>query len=46
MDTTLRTLEINLPFLWIDAAARDEISKENLVNAVLLRHDKKFKYFA
>ena len=36
-------LEVNLPFVWIDAAARDDVSKENLVNAAVLRNDMKYK---
>lgn len=34
--------EVNLPFMWIDAAARDAFSKENLVRDAVARHDAKF----
>ena len=36
-------LEVNLPFVWIDAAARDDVSKENLVHSAILRNDMKYK---
>ena len=34
-------LKLNLPFMWIDAAARDEFVKENLVRAIVQRNDLK-----
>lgn len=35
--------KVNLPFIWINGAARDDFMKENLVHAVVRRNDAKMR---
>ena len=34
--------QVNLPFIWIDAAARDDPQKEHLVHAAILRNENQY----
>ena len=38
--------KVNLPFMWINAAANDELTKENLVRDMIFRTDQKIRNIA
>lgn len=43
LQNNVRTPDVNLPFVWVDAVARDKISQEHLLHAATLRNGSKYR---